>query len=275
MHAPRADKAAMLGDGEWFFFSPRDRKYPNGARPNRSAGSGYWKATGTDKPILAAGHTRHCLGVKKALVFYQGRSPKGTKTHWVMHEYRLLDAAAAAAASNSMRLDDWVLCRVRNKQQQLPPLDDLPPGDRRHGYSTTSSSSSSHELLRLPDASAADIHWNSADDHLLLRYLIGGGGGGGDNPSTASAPAAAAAAAGHHQYSAAPPPPHALVSVLESIKRNLSFQAIDELYLLQPPSKRANCIAAATGDDVDDHNDTHHQILSPASFSISEADEMF
>jgi hypothetical protein len=77
----------MFGEGEWFFFSPRDRKYPNGARPNRTAGSGYWKATGTDKPILAAGGTR-CLGVKKALVFYQGRSPRGTKTEWVMHEFR-------------------------------------------------------------------------------------------------------------------------------------------------------------------------------------------
>jgi len=102
-----ADKA-MFGEGEWFFFSPRDRKYPNGARPNRTAGSGYWKATGTDKPILAAGGA-HCLGVKKALVFYQGRSPKGSKTEWVMHEYRLLDTDAAAvlarpAAANSMRV---------------------------------------------------------------------------------------------------------------------------------------------------------------------------
>nr|ASK12105.1 NAC domain-containing protein 065 [Setaria italica] len=259
------DKAAMFGDGEWFFFSPRDRKYPNGARPNRRAGSGYWKATGTDKPILASGR---CLGVKKALVFYQGRSPKGTKTHWVMHEYRLLDAAPPMS-SNSMRLDDWVLCRVRNKQQLLVP---------DHGYSSSSSepttraaadivSSSSSEVV-LPDSSSAafaDIHWNS-DDHLL-RYLIGGGGSG--NPSTASA---SAVAAGHHDnYSAPPPHPHALVSVLESIKRNLSFQAIDELYLLQPPSKRANCIAAA-GDDDDDHI---QQILSPTSFSISEADEMF
>ena len=89
----RAAKA-LSGDGEYYFFSPRDRKYPNGIRPNRAAGSGYWKATGTDKPILAPGGA-HCLGVKKALVFYQGRSPKGTKTDWVMHEYRLLDTDAA------------------------------------------------------------------------------------------------------------------------------------------------------------------------------------
>ncbi|CAN1810607.1 NAC domain-containing protein 10 [Linum perenne] len=72
------------------YTTPRDRKYPNGARPNRTAATGYWKATGTDKPILSTNGS-HCLGVKKALVFYQGRPPKGRKTNWMMLEYRLLD----------------------------------------------------------------------------------------------------------------------------------------------------------------------------------------
>ncbi|KAK9267941.1 hypothetical protein L1049_010378 [Liquidambar formosana] len=69
---------ASFGESEWFFFSPRDRKYPNGARPNRTAASGFWKATGTDKPILTSSGSQ-CLGVKKALVFYRGHPPKGVK----------------------------------------------------------------------------------------------------------------------------------------------------------------------------------------------------
>nr|GLL47064.1 NAC transcription factor 56-like [Ipomoea trifida] len=81
---------ATFGEQEWYFFSPRDRKYPNGARPNRAATSGYWKATGTDKPVLTAGGTQK-VGVKKALVFYGGKPPKGVKTNWIMHEYRLAD----------------------------------------------------------------------------------------------------------------------------------------------------------------------------------------
>ncbi|XP_028116736.1 NAC transcription factor 47-like [Camellia sinensis] len=36
---------------EWYFFTPRDRKYKNGKRPNRAAGDGYWKVTGTNKTL--------------------------------------------------------------------------------------------------------------------------------------------------------------------------------------------------------------------------------
>ncbi|KAG0477215.1 hypothetical protein HPP92_013619 [Vanilla planifolia] len=114
---------ANFGDHEWYFFSPRDRKYPNGARPNRAATSGYWKATGTDKPVLSCGGTQK-VGVKKALVFYGGKPPKGVKTNWIMHEYRLLDSkpsspssssSATTAKKSSLRLDDWVLCRIYKK----------------------------------------------------------------------------------------------------------------------------------------------------------------
>uniref|UniRef100_A0A0D9W0M7 NAC domain-containing protein n=1 Tax=Leersia perrieri TaxID=77586 RepID=A0A0D9W0M7_9ORYZ len=109
---------ALFGSKEWYFFTPRDRKYPNGSRPNRAAGNGYWKATGADKPVAPKGRT---LGIKKALVFYAGKAPKGVKTDWIMHEYRLADAGRAAAAGakkGSLRLDDWVLCRLYNKKNE-------------------------------------------------------------------------------------------------------------------------------------------------------------
>ncbi|RLN40854.1 NAC domain-containing protein 72-like [Panicum miliaceum] len=119
---------AAYGDKEWYFFSPRDRKYPNGIRPNRAAGSGYWKATGTDKPIHRSA-TGESVGVKKALVFYKGRPPKGTKTNWIMHEYRLAADAHAAHTyrpmkfrTTSMRLDDWVLCRIYKKTSHASPM---------------------------------------------------------------------------------------------------------------------------------------------------------
>ncbi|XP_057949847.1 NAC domain-containing protein 2 [Malania oleifera] len=105
---------AEFGENEWYFFTPRDRKYPNGARPNRATVSGYWKATGTDKAIHSGSKY---VGVKKALVFYKGRPPKGVKTDWIMHEYRLSDSRARPNKQNgSMRLDDWVLCRIYKKK---------------------------------------------------------------------------------------------------------------------------------------------------------------
>lgn len=107
---------AEFGENEWYFFTPRDRKYPNGVRPNRAAVSGYWKATGTDKAIYSASKY---VGVKKALVFYKGKPPKGVKTDWIMHEYRLIDSKSSQTtkqSSRSMRLDDWVLCRIYKKK---------------------------------------------------------------------------------------------------------------------------------------------------------------
>lgn len=37
------------------------------------------------------------VGVKKALVFYRGKAPKGEKTNWIMHEYRLAEGVARSA----------------------------------------------------------------------------------------------------------------------------------------------------------------------------------
>ncbi|XP_008807657.2 NAC domain-containing protein 48-like isoform X2 [Phoenix dactylifera] len=103
---------ALYGEKEWYFFSPRERKYPNGSRPNRAAGSGYWKATGADKPIGSP----KPVAIKKSLVFYAGKAPKGVKSNWIMHEYRLADVDRSVRKKNSLRLDDWVLCRIYNKK---------------------------------------------------------------------------------------------------------------------------------------------------------------
>ncbi|CAN8288182.1 unnamed protein product [Cochlearia groenlandica] len=139
---------AIFGEKEWYFFSPRDRKYPNGSRPNRVAGSGYWKATGTDKIISTEGHNN--VGIKKALVFYIGKAPKGTKTNWIMHEYRLIEPSRK---NGSSKLDDWVLCRIYKKQSsaQKQIYENVTTNNIELSNNATSSttSSSSHCLSGL------------------------------------------------------------------------------------------------------------------------------
>ncbi|XP_061342827.1 transcription factor JUNGBRUNNEN 1-like isoform X2 [Gastrolobium bilobum] len=80
---------SSVGEKEWYFFCIRGRKYRNSIRPNRVTGSGFWKATGIDKPIYSVKETHECIGLKKSLVYYRGSAGKGTKTDWMMHEFRL------------------------------------------------------------------------------------------------------------------------------------------------------------------------------------------
>ncbi|KAM0026919.1 putative transcription factor NAM family [Helianthus debilis subsp. tardiflorus] len=100
---------AKMGEKEWYFFSLRDRKYPTGVRTNRATTTGYWKTTGKDKEIFN-GATSEIVGMKKTLVFYRGRAPRGEKTNWVMHEYRV----HAKSVFRSSK-DEWVVCRVFQK----------------------------------------------------------------------------------------------------------------------------------------------------------------
>ncbi|KDP36751.1 hypothetical protein JCGZ_08042 [Jatropha curcas] len=101
---------AKMGEREWYFFSLRDRKYPTGLRTNRATGAGYWKATGKDREVYSAS-TGALLGMKKTLVFYKGRAPRGEKTKWVMHEYRLDGDFSYRHTCK----EEWVICRIFHK----------------------------------------------------------------------------------------------------------------------------------------------------------------
>ncbi|KAL2898512.1 hypothetical protein RDABS01_040294 [Bienertia sinuspersici] len=112
---------AKMGEKEWYFFVVRDRKYPTGLRTNRATEAGYWKATGKDKEIYRA---KALVGMKKTLVFYTGRAPKGEKTNWVMHEYRLEGKVSKLNLPKNAK-NDWVISRVFKKNSNAKKPNDI------------------------------------------------------------------------------------------------------------------------------------------------------
>ncbi|WZY90954.1 hypothetical protein YC2023_047689 [Brassica napus] len=100
-------RVSSVGENEWYFFCMRGRKYKNSVRPNRVTGSGFWKATGIDKPVYS---NLDCIGLKKSLVYYLGSAGKGSKTNWMMHEFRL--PSTAKSESPTQQAEVWTLCRI-------------------------------------------------------------------------------------------------------------------------------------------------------------------
>ena len=93
-----------MGD-EWYFLYQKDHKYPTGLRANRATKTGYWKATGRDKEVYNTTKGVVLLvGMKKTLVFYEGRAPRGDKTNWVMHEYRLEESGKLLGPASASSL---------------------------------------------------------------------------------------------------------------------------------------------------------------------------
>ncbi|XP_073278509.1 NAC domain-containing protein 54-like [Primulina huaijiensis] len=153
-------------DFEWYFFSPRDRKYPNGSRTNRATKAGYWKATGKDRKVNSQ---MRAVGMKKTLVYYRGRAPHGSRTDWVMHEYRLDERECE---TNTGLQDAYALCRIFTKSLNMGPK---VIGDE---YVTSASNRSSsindhhqHQHLYNSGEDVDDIVTGSSSDAKWMQYL--------------------------------------------------------------------------------------------------------
>ncbi|CAA3030515.1 NAC domain-containing 35 [Olea europaea subsp. europaea] len=133
---------AAIGEKEWYFYVPRDRKYRNGDRPNRVTTSGYWKATGADRMIRS--ENLRSIGLKKTLVFYSGKAPKGIRTSWIMNEYRL-----PHHETERLQKAEISLCRVYKRAgvEDHPSLPrSLPTRDSSSRGTQSSTPQKQHEM---------------------------------------------------------------------------------------------------------------------------------
>ncbi|XP_031278806.1 transcription factor JUNGBRUNNEN 1-like [Pistacia vera] len=139
-------KTSTTLDKEGYFFCKRGRKYRNSIRPNRVTGSGFWKATGIDKAVHSEGGQRQeCIGLKKTLVYYRGSAGKGTKTDWMMHEFRLpsTDTTTTNAKTILQEAEVWTICRIfkRNMsyRKYTPDWRDSSSSAKRHSILASTS----------------------------------------------------------------------------------------------------------------------------------------
>ncbi|KAJ6861045.1 TMV resistance protein N-like [Populus alba x Populus x berolinensis] len=118
---------SALESRRWYFFGPRDRRYPTGARLKRATKQGYWKPAGRVSNIVC--NSRE-VGVKKTLVFCRGRAPRGQRTGWKMQEYTLNEKELEGCRNDHERAffdsADWALGK-QGVEKPKGPLEALRP----------------------------------------------------------------------------------------------------------------------------------------------------
>ncbi|MED6179653.1 Protein CUP-SHAPED COTYLEDON [Stylosanthes scabra] len=194
-------EVAKMGEREWYLYSVRDRKYPTGLRTNRATAAGYWKATGKDKQVYGGGSGGGgVVGMKKTLVFYKGRAPRGQKTKWVMHEFRL---DPHTSPPSSLSKDEWVICRIFHKT-----------GEKRTATTTPflQQQQQDHPLLfQTPSSSLVNLHnTHHSHNHNLFPPLLHPAAEATKNRSSSSS-----IMNNHNIYPPPPPPPPSSQNMLK------------------------------------------------------------
>ncbi|PPD96957.1 hypothetical protein GOBAR_DD06013 [Gossypium barbadense] len=152
------DKSKLKSrDLEWYFFSALDKKYGNGSRTNRATERGYWKTTGKDRAIR---FRERVVGMKKTLVYHKGRAPRGERTNWVMHEYRLTDETLE---KGGIQQDAFVLCRVFQKSGSGPK------NGEQYGAPFIEEEWEDDEAVFVPGQQDASAHEEAANEDAFVE----------------------------------------------------------------------------------------------------------
>ncbi|KAL5063853.1 hypothetical protein RYX36_025590 [Vicia faba] len=88
----------------------------------------------------AVQHNNHTVGMIKTLVFHTGKAPRGDRTDWVMHEYRLedkdlSDKGAVQVAIVSELLYVIITCLGQESVAKEDPIERVKPSDKYFWFS--------------------------------------------------------------------------------------------------------------------------------------------
>ncbi|CAI9767989.1 unnamed protein product [Fraxinus pennsylvanica] len=87
--------------------------------------------------------------------------PKGIKTDWIMHEYRLNESRSRPTLkqNGSMRLDDWVLCRIYKKKNFGRATAQIAENHFTKTVTTATDASTEPQTLKFPRPSSLTHLW--------------------------------------------------------------------------------------------------------------------
>ena len=112
MSCCKTERYRREGENATYYFSPRNKKYPKGGRPDRAVRVesnekvGFWRASSKDRDVCFKDNV---IGTKRNLVYFEGK-PKinQKKTNWLMQEFMLDHAqrnnSAAAIHENTVNI---------------------------------------------------------------------------------------------------------------------------------------------------------------------------
>ncbi|CAA2972503.1 NTM1-like 9 [Olea europaea subsp. europaea] len=108
--------------------------------------------------------------MKKTLVFYRGRAPKGERTSWIMHEYRATEPDLDVTSPGQ---GDYVLCRLFHKTDEKPDsskYDEAEPTGLSPSTNKSSPDETSSDVFQEPSVLDMPICKESGDEKGRLTY---------------------------------------------------------------------------------------------------------
>lgn len=144
-----------------------DRYFFASREVNLGNAGGFWKATGSDRRITLSSSSRRSfpiVGMKRTLVFYQGKHPRAVRTDWFAHVYYISTSAEADRSrrrqGGTVQIGKWVLCHVFMKRRGLKEQsyeEMSSEGESSCSSSSSSASDSSVVSEEVSSAAAADV----------------------------------------------------------------------------------------------------------------------